>query len=48
MSGKTPVSADVGNSTGYWGVRSNELGCGREGEEPTPGCLLAGPMGHGN
>lgn len=48
MSGKTPVSADVGNSAGYWGVRGSGLGWGREGAELTPACLLAGPMGHGN
>ncbi|CAK6950007.1 hypothetical protein FQN60_005841 [Scomber scombrus] len=46
MSGKTPVSADVGNSAGYWGVRGSGLGWGREGAELTPACLLAGPMGH--
>lgn len=33
MSGKTPVSADVGNSAGYWGVRGSELGWGRVGAE---------------
>lgn len=48
MSRKTPVSADVGNSAGYWGVRGSGLGWGREGAELTPACLLAGPMGHGN
>lgn len=48
MSGKTPVSADVGNSAGFWGVRGSGMGWGREGEELTPACLLAGPMGHGN
>lgn len=26
VSRKTPVSADVGNSAGYWGVRGSGLG----------------------
>lgn len=48
MSRKTPLSADVGNSAGYWGVRGSGLGWGREGADLTPACLLLGPMGHGN
>ena len=43
MSRKTPLSADVGNSAGYWGVQAVGWGWGREGAELTPACLLAGP-----